>query len=154
MHLLFPIAFINQDRSVTLCQKDTGIGKGWQSKNKSGTVCSVVGRHFEHGAPPRMDPKSTVYCLAGSTMCNLLFLGIPLRLFCPALKKYMQLIYCRTCSPQGMFQNDLSLNLCYYHSLPSPFESFPLPAFFPSEFQEAGEAEFNYSCTGFIKLCH
>lgn len=87
-------------------------------------------------------------------MCNLLFLGIPPCLFCHALKKCNQLIYYHTCCPQGVFQNDLSLTLRYYHSLPSPFESHPLPTFFPSEFQGAREAEFNYSFTGFIMLCH
>lgn len=87
-------------------------------------------------------------------MCNLLFLGIPLCLFCPALKKYIQLIYYSTCCLQGVFQSDLSLTLRYYHSLPSPFESYAFPAFFPSEFQGAGEAEFNYSFTRFIMLWH
>lgn len=88
-------------------------------------------------------PKSSGYCLAGSATCKLLFAGFPLCLSCPALK-YMQLIYCHTCCPQGVFQNDLSLTLHYYHSLPSPFKSHPLPAFFPSEFKGVEEAELNH----------
>lgn len=125
------------------CWKSTSVGKGLQCKNKSGPVCSIVCGCFEHGASPRMDPKSASYCLAGSAMCKLLFAGIPLCLSRPALK-YIQLIYYHTCCPQGVFQNDLSLTQHYYHSLPSPFQSYPFPAFFPSEFKGVEEAEFNH----------
>lgn len=154
------VPFINQVEPPhhwcisTPCWKGISLGKGLQCKNMSDPVYSVVYRHFEHEVPSKMDPKSAGYCLASSAMYNLLFLGIPLCLFCPALKKYIQLIYYHTCCPQGVFQNDLSLTLCYYLSLPSPFESYPLPAFFPSEFQGTGEAEFNYSFAGFIMLWH
>lgn len=87
--------------------------------------------------------KSAGYCSASSAMCKLHFAGIPLCLSCPAFE-YIQLIYYHTCCPQGVFQNELSLTQHYYHSLPSPFKSYPLPAFFPSEFKRVEEAELNH----------
>lgn len=125
------------------CWKSTSAGKGLQCRSRSDHVCSVVCGCFEHGASPRMDPTISRLLLGRLCHCNLLFAGNPLCLSGPALK-YIQLIYYHTCCPQGVLQNDFSLTRQYYHSLPSPFKSYPLPAFFPSVLKGVEEAEFNH----------
>lgn len=134
---------ILQGYLVSQCWKSTSVGKGLQWKDRSGPVCSIVCRCFEHGASPRVSPKISRLLLGRLCHVQVTLCGIPLCLSFPALK-YIQLIYYHTCCPQGVFQNDLSLTQHYYHSLPSSFKSYSLPAFFPSEFKGVEEAEFNH----------
>lgn len=128
--------------------------KGLQCKNKSGPVVqlSVDVLSMEHLQEWTLNQQAIAWqVLPCAIYYSLEFLCVS---FALPWRKPSQLIYYHTCCPQGMFPNDLSLTLCYYHSLPLPFESYLLPAFFLSEFQGAGEAEFNYSFIGCIMLWH
>lgn len=134
---------ILQGHLVSQCWKSTSVGKGLHCKDRSGPVCSIVCRCFEHGASPRMSPKMSRLLLGRLCHVQVTLCWNSSVSFFPCLEVYRVNLLPHLLSPRCVSEWPL-FDSALLPFPPTPFKSYPLPAFFPSEFKGVGEAEFNH----------